>query len=149
MSIDNLTSAERNQWFRLGQAVRRGVGARVPVAYLYNGVRLPDIYKVYTPEIQKTHPYVFIYLDGYTGYYWLWAFTKPIYRVNITGLLAYPDGAVAIRWVLYTDETEWGHKIENAQSGLFTASSLWANFDVLNEDGTVYLAASDPIPVYE
>lgn len=25
----------------------------------------------------------------------------------------------------------------------------WSNFDILNEDGSVYLAASDPIPVYD
>jgi hypothetical protein len=26
---------------------------------------------------------------------------------------------------------------------------LWTSHDILNEDGTVYLAASEPIPVYE
>lgn len=25
---------------------------------------------------------------------------------------------------------------------------FWSNYDILNEDGTLYLAASDPIPVY-
>ena len=135
--------------FALGKQLRPQViaGLKEPVAYLYgpDKVRLPKL-----PEWDKeTYPYAFIYLDGYTGYYWLWAFTERPYRLNHTGFLAYPDGAVAIRWVLYTNETEWGHKVENAQSGLFSASSLWANFDILNEDGTVYLAGSAPVPVYE
>ena len=25
----------------------------------------------------------------------------------------------------------------------------WANFDILNEDGTLYFAGSEPIPIYE
>ena len=32
---------------------------------------------------------------------------------------------------------------------IFGGSFLWSNHDTLNTDGSVYLAASDPIPVYE
>lgn len=70
---------------------------------------------------------------------------------------------------LGTDGSEWRVKCnayvvfryysEDGWAKFYTTSStsdiceiesvLWANFDILNEDGTTYLSASDPIPVYE
>ena len=32
-------------------------------------------------------------------------------------------------------------------NALMAKQFQWANFDILNEDGTLYLAASDPVPV--
>ena len=40
-------------------------------------------------------------------------------------------------------------EIVETEDGIFANYQIWANYDILNEDGTLYLAATDPIPVYE
>jgi hypothetical protein len=49
------------------------------------------------------------------------------------------------------DDTSWTDPIYGESGGPSwdLPHITWTNFDVLNEDGTVFLAASDPIPVYE
>lgn len=53
-------------------------------------------------------------------------------------------------------EYSWGNfrvYCYNSANGTFitsvTSSTIWSNFDIITEDGDVWLAASDPIPVYE
>jgi hypothetical protein len=43
---------------------------------------------------------------------------------------------------------EW-RAIASGSGNMSLGSVIWANHDILNEDGTTYLAASDPVPVYE
>ena len=40
--------------------------------YLYNGIELPDIYTVYTPEIQKEYPFLYLtyaHIGSWYSYY--------------------------------------------------------------------------------
>jgi hypothetical protein len=50
-------------------------------------------------------------------------------------------------------EVVWQHArtSENANSAIVAIADtlVWANFDVLNANGSVYLPASYPVPVYE
>lgn len=137
------------------------LGKREPVAYLYNGVRLPDIYSVYTPELQEQYPYVVIsYFDvqmtgGVLYFRMLYALSEAEYGVNDAGdrvvslanAFIKSAGAVdssgnTLSWKAFDDP-------ETAVGLALDSSLLWSNFDILNSDGTVFLAASDPIPVYE
>ena len=128
---------------------------REPVAYLYNGVGpLPDIYTVYTPELQKLYPFVFINLldIGAIKRATLYCLPELGYNyannnwcINLSGL-TYLTASVKI------GGSEWGSFSEESGGTGFVVSNLedgWANFDVRNENGSVYLAASDPVPVYE
>ena len=114
---------------------------RKPTAYLYNGIRLPAL-----PEWDKAkYPYAFI--ETTFGMYYLRVLANPLtpdgdsFRFNAPGLVAGAKMDVTnyelIGWY------EWKEVTEN------TRTPLWSNVDVLNEDGTVFLAASDPVPVYE
>lgn len=126
-----------------------------PVAYLYGGVRLPPL-----PEWDKeAAPYAFIDTSDPTststtgGNYaiymhskasvvgsdnWL-KFSKPVYQ--------------ALKW------TGWGvvKKLTNTNAikvkpdydGDSYLHIIWTNHDIYNEDGTLHLAASEPIPIYE
>lgn len=107
--------------------------------YLYNGVELPAL-----PEWDKTaYPYAFI--TRVLG--------KPILQVSVER--PYWDNS-DMRF-LYDSDGGWAE----CKNGLwedfifmnpafYTSDEfrpLWSNFDVLNEDGSVYMAASEPIPV--
>lgn len=122
-----------------------------PVAYLYNGVRLPKL-----PEWDKeTYPYAWIYQAISSGTYYLRISDTPVVR------RLYPDYGTASfyssgtgcrfnntngKWEQF--DIEWGEPFDNyfPESRYLT---IWVNQDMLNSDGTVYLAASAPIPVYE
>ena len=129
--------------------------------YLYNGVKLPNIYTVYTPEIQKTHPFAYIYRGDFDnngswdGFY-LDVFSSYDYRKTSSGEHAlYHATENTLGWKIVADENGlpktdvW---IETAGIGAYVVPSegmweFWSNFDMLNEDGSVFLAASDPVPV--
>lgn len=114
--------------------------------YLYNGIELPEL-----PEWDKeTYPYVFMYVINYLGKYLatLYCFSEPhhltvpndkgVYAIGVFLGEKYLTGGFSE----LTEETGTdpnGHRI--------TTSPHWANYDILNNDGTLYLAASDPIPV--
>lgn len=130
-----------------------------PVAYLYNGVRLPKL-----PEWDReTYPYAAIGKDWSSvtpgvpigTHYVLKVFAVPR-SVGSDGSLSF--NIPAIGWTYYNDAwcamTEYteDNSTEGAD-GTYFASFLygpyWANFDLVTEDGTTILSASDPIPVYE
>jgi hypothetical protein len=60
------------------------------------------------------------------------------------------NGVVAV--IYYEKMTEW-EALTNVivhKDGIADVDKLiWTNYDLLKEDGTIYMAASDPIPVYE
>lgn len=132
-----------------------------PVAWLYNGVRLPKL-----PEWDKTaYPYAVIWHDTGVGssvapHYMLSFGKAPIthytgffgneyFRNQVVGwmyaIINYPD--------TITNETEWGELLEmerTIEGSTDNITLIWANHDVVREDTSeVYLSASDPIPVYE
>ena len=119
-----------------------------PVAYLYNGVQLPQL-----PYWDKeTYPYAFIRATS-SGAYYVWCGSDPAGIKVGSGLVAtglqLSVFAPCIFWQLV--ENGWLFRAKKIEvSGSFSPEQLaWSNYDILNEDGTVYLAASDPIPVYE
>ena len=119
-----------------------------PVAYLYNGVRLPKLpewdrekypYAVLREMVSETTPYAVYY-------------SKQQPTLNSSGKvficsLAYPGV------VTYCDYTDGALAWRSTNTSLLTSTSVdgvfWTNTDILNEDGSVWLAASDPTPVYE
>lgn len=121
--------------------------------YLYNGVKLPAL-----PEWDKsTYPHAVIMLYG--GVYVLSITSHPLefgvaYGSSDSGLHAVGGGAAEIKFkwamsIVNDDNTEWGAFNEFDET-LYIGSyrdNRWTNTDIYNEDGTLYLAASDPIPV--
>lgn len=127
--------------------------------YLYNGIELPQL-----PEWDKSiYPYAVIVKQGYfTTYYKLRCYATISYYTDVDGERKFGgDGTVAIGYqVPVTDATNsaWEsvgeidvstvvgeHSVSDDNSG----NLMWANFDVLNTDGTIYLAASKPILLAE
>ena len=134
-----------------------------PVAYLYNGVRLPKLPEL-TQEEKETYRYMYIAysLSAFAGIgYWLLLSPVPVYahpfwddyNISSNGVIAN-----AMRYELPADGSTWEYKgiIGKIDHVL---SPRWCNSDMylLAEDGdgnwtvtdTVHLPASEPIPVYE
>ncbi len=126
--------------------------------YLYNGIELPKL-----PEWDKTaYPYAVIVKQGYyIDYYKLRCYSSETYYTDpedgkrkLGG-----DGVFAIEYrVKATEATtsmwEYVGEVDTAtvvgEHGVSIDNSgvlLWANFDVMNENGSIYLAASGPVPV--
>jgi len=140
------TPADFLRWFSMGQAVRRAVAARREATmYSYNGVVLPKL-----PSVVG---YEYMVLSGYernqTLYCWK---SKPPTVLHDNGY----DYIDTSKDDPFMKATFWGE--EDAETwtdfgesyGNFPLSTiLWANFDVYTSDGALYLAKSDPVPVYE
>lgn len=116
-----------------------------PVAYLYNGVRLPKL-----PEWDKeTYPYAVIrYIHNETNDYHLICLRKVVYVG--TGVAYKFKGSAGVYTSTIATGTNGPWSDLKALNVDFTVSpAIWSNFDIIAEDGTVYLEASEPIPVYE
>lgn len=136
--------------FALG-LIPPGVVGREPVAYLYNGVRLPKL------PVVKGLEFAFLDNEG-GGWYGLYLSPKlPIVKqlptdygdntgdwlCNITGGQRWRHDPNIKAWVLKEN-------LETDEKPIWSfGQGFWASHDIYNEDGTLYLAASDPIPVYE
>lgn len=120
--------------------------AKAAVAYLYNGVRLPKLPMVeypvkvinYYPETQE---YIFA------------AFERENYFDSYGELVfgskdGVPEAALFLttgeKWESF--EQDWDFIVEK---GATECPAIWTNFDLKYSDGTLYLAKSDPVPVYE
>lgn len=149
MSLDNLTPAEFTKWFQLGQSVRRMMGKGAE-KYSYNGVVLPDIYKVYTPELQEQYGAAVIGVMEDTGEYYLILYLDYgayFPRVGADGSLV----TMSAKGFFKAVDGQW---IEASKPTL--PKAIWSNVDVGYVDGTVtddadgiYLTASEPVPVYQ
>lgn len=132
-----------------------------PVAYLYNGVRLPAL-----PEWDReTYPYaVIVYFPsdkncklcvfGEKGYY------NPAYDSPGTAVwevIQFQNAITRITYYDYYDKDPPYFKLKSTSDSDIVSLVqtpgreylLWSNYDIPNEDGSLYFAASDPIPVYE
>ena len=114
------------------------------VAYSYNGEiagKLP---------IYDTEKYPYAIITNTNGRAMLWVLSGATFGWN----------EVAAEWRIMCDSymhstqsrvdyTKWGTMYSHDGGEFAVTSVKWANFDVLNSDGSVYLAASEPVPVYE
>lgn len=117
--------------------------------YLYNGVELPAL-----PEYDKEkYPYAVI---GDHGASWppaLWCLSADAYY-ELNGNLLWLKASAGRSWEL--EDGKWSEYEENAGNAISvlinstswssTYELIWTNFNA-EYNGTLYLAASDPIPV--
>lgn len=142
-----------------------------PVAYLYNGARLPKL-----PEWDKeAYPYAAVtaytdvHLDVYPNASWdcyLFVSASPFYVFKRT----YSDGDYVFYLGSLQDCVNWRCSVKKDEDptawescdpypydnrGVYYSDgtggrALWSNHDITYDaEGTVYCAASDPVPVYE
>lgn len=133
-----------------------------PVAYLYNGVRLPDINAVWTDELKTQYPYAYIRGEGGDEFcYELLFASQPFARFNDflisfdvegglgSGKLYYYDYVEAESgWLFYEDFEQAAGETEG-YTDLWTSHDIPVIDDNAQPTGATYLAASDPVPVYE
>lgn len=150
------------------EPLRIMVDTKEPVAYLYNGVRLPVLDTVYPPEVQKTHPHAAIVpYGGAVGaeetMYRLYLVDRP-FTDTLNNTDAIPADADCIVYYAFDDKTveppypmaDRG-KWELEKSGVIETSqaldrAVWTNTDINQYKfgiTRISLAASSPVPVYE
>ena len=118
--------------------------------YLYNGVSLPDINTVWKDK--ETYPYAFIDRGSTGGYILRLCGKKGTVLPNEQGVPLIRVSKI-IPVTVYTLQGFWKCSHEyNAGTedvdriSFVIGSPLWSNYDILNEDGTLYFAASEPVP---
>lgn len=163
MSLDNLTSAETLQWISLGMAVRRGIRARGEATmYSYNGVVLPKLPEhdpakhpcltlydatglsplFYNYRVYFSAGYIVTEFDGYSGI----GLSKGDNDItSYTCAVRKSDGVIVKDWTYESNTYIDGYAVSNT----LRDDIRWTNTDIVLPDGTVYLAASEPVPVYE
>lgn len=117
---------------------------RMPVAYLYNGVRLPKL-----PEWDR-EMYPFAIVGKTFNVYRFWACAVqaapgPLGDGSSVAFQYTIDGECQ-RWSL-VDEV-WTDDGIRDDDALASTAAVWANYDLQKTDGTVYIAASEPTPIY-
>lgn len=117
-----------------------GQRKRTPVAYLYNGVRLPGL-----PEWDKVkYPYAFIASQNSRWFLYCFSDEKKVSSAGSVTIIAPGAGFI------YGDN-RW----EEYSSGGLLLRPIWSNYDIYYSDtsddelsGTLYLANSEPVPIY-
>lgn len=107
--------------------------------YLYNGIELPQL-----PEWDKTaYPYAFMYKIIGTHYGFVVSDTTTYYK----------EGSVYVGNTMacaVTPDSFVSPTADNELTGFEKYGSVfWSNHDILNSDGTLYLAASEPVPIVQ
>lgn len=129
-------------------AVTQGLGDGYA---LYNGVKLPNIDKVYKAWTDKeTHPYAYI-IDNLKNDEYLLTLSSQEAYVDSTNSLMTGNGAMLIfkltagsdSYSLYKSSQAFEHSYSYSKSNY---SFVWANHDIL-KDSTVYYSATTPIPL--
>lgn len=121
-----------------------------PTAYSYNGVVLPKL-----PEWDReTYPYAVIvhntsenkytlYLSKVAPTYGVYNTTANVYGIYLSGDSELSSIASSDSWGAFM-----GSNIK-CVTIISTRYALWTNADIVSEDGSVYLGASKPVPVFE
>ena len=118
---------------------------RVPVAYSYNGIVAPKM-PVWNEE---EFPFVTMTWNSTLSSFRALYFSKEQPRLH--------EGSAAVVWKIPTpymtsriDGGQWSAPtLSDASEEYSTQFTKWTNYDCIKADGTVHLAASDPVPVYE
>lgn len=111
--------------------------------YLYNGVELPEL-----PEWDKeTYPYAFMRQTTITTL--LYVSSAPYHESAFEpGTITPSENCTGKRFALQDGAwNEAGNFAHNSLIDSYSGAPCWANFDVLGLDGSVLLAASEPVPV--
>ena len=104
--------------------------------YLYNGIELPAL-----PEYdKKAYPYVTIDIVNSTTCLNLYA-VLPTVNGN---QYVFAEKCAVIYYTLHGDTWEYFDSLTISNASFDTL--IWSNHDILNEDGTIYLAATIPLP---
>ena len=126
---------------------------KTPIAYLYNGVQLPKL-----PEWDRgKYPYATIQSDsGNLNHIYLYVESEymTIRVIDGAARIGYDKVRDYMYWYYQQISGEWEFQNEHTNMEAIdwwcdATDLIWANHDILNADGSVYLAASDPVPVYE
>lgn len=141
--------------FLMGQRLRdMRSAAKEPVAYLYNGVRLPPL-----PEWDSSaYPYAYMWHNApytwmgqyYPGLYALILCTEPLSVSPSWDNGLWSEGRIVVgaRYDAEEPYTEW--ETAGIETGTVDRYGfMWSNVTTYKSDGTVFLAASEPVPVYE
>ena len=117
----------------------------------YDGVVAPNINTVYTDELKEEYPYELIVWNTLSYRYFFYALKAIEYTTNSGGtrMVKLTTGEY-LRCTLSSDKKTWGELSVGTTDGSVQASSAkWASFDVLNEDESIAVIGTDPIPVGE
>lgn len=136
------------KWMIVGKLLRRNLMAvkGEPVAYSYNGVVLPKL-----PSEILSQPNIFIGNVDAAAVAFGFSGTPETWVSSYVHFVGTKEAGNKVRAQLSSDGTGW-EVVENVTDVTFSypkSSVHWANYDILNTDGTVYLAGSEPVPVYE
>ena len=121
-----------------------------PVAYLYNDVRLPKL-----PELTVEQKAKYRYIILGDGKYVLYTQSKNHLKIvddsgkYFVGVEPGESFLIAVYSVLGSGEFTDPMERTFDSYFTFTRNVTWSNYDILNADGSLYLAASEPVPVYE
>lgn len=136
-------------------AASRGVMKRKPIAYLYNGVQLPPL-----PEVEG---YEYMTIQPVDDNYVLRAYKeKPsAYEGSVAIFYGIPSSVETecLTGNLNVDKTGWSYTTWTTgtsslmyykeESILNTLKPIfWTNTDIYDLDGSLWLSASEPVPVY-
>lgn len=142
--------------FALGKQLRPQVlaGLKEATMYSYNGVVLPKI------PVVDGYPHMVMVYTEITGRANLYAFSDPVFareaeNNGVVSVWAWADEAgLYCKWHS-TDGGDWvedliGGTANTTAAGITVGGNpAWANKNICYEDGTVYLAGTTPVPVYE
>lgn len=120
-----------------------GQRKRTPVAYLYNGVRLP--------ELSRYCKGVYSYIMLRNGAYFLYSSAElPYFGTSGSYDAVYNDGPTNMYKNVGANWEDWYFYGSGVTNTLYTSYDIvWSNFDICRENGTVAFAASEPVPIYE
>lgn len=121
-----------------------------PVAFLYNGVKLPGLPVVegFDKAFIRKHPY-------FGGAYSLYCFSEIEYVKHDDNTQNIVCNATNCRYFDNLDNAgesvvdHWASYRVDEGSVAFQNWAIWSNFTMYNLDGSVCMEASDPVPVYE
>lgn len=124
----------------------------------YQGAVLPDINEVWTDK--ETYPYAYISYTGLEDMPYMVAFSSKQAEMVETGgtvLVEIQAHANVQNYTADSTSSNWTlvGEVNNTDDDIVigstegTARVIWTNTVILNPDGTLYLAASEPVPVYE
>ena len=126
------------------------VRKKQPIAYSYNGVILPAL-----PEWDRErYPYMCMTTNSSNSVVNLHMSSEPVVydgKLNVTMIrTAYvPKPRLFVSWT--ENNNAWGEIAEpSTDYNIYYSNPLiWTNTDIVKSNGDVYMAASEPVPVYE